>query len=152
MIVDVADVAGLLEARGAGVAPDHEHGLVAGVLEPVVVVLRHEDDLAGAELHVGVADACDAVAGDEVLELLGVGCRWMSCFAPGGNTVMPKTECSAPTVSRVNSQRTSMSTQPSSARRAGSLGVASKLVFIGWSLTRRIVSDTSSPPGWVGRS
>ncbi len=66
----------------------------------------------------------------------------MSCFAPGGKTVMPKTECSAPTVSRVRSQRTSMSTQPSSARSAASVGVASKLVFIGCSLTRRIVSVT----------
>ena len=32
-----------------------------------------------------------------------------------------------------------MSTQPSSARRTSSLGVASKLFFIGCSLTRRIV-------------
>src|SRR5947199_6213727 len=70
----------------------------------------------------------------------------MSCFEPGGKTVIPKTECSAPTVSRVSSQRTSMSTQPSSERSAASLGVASKLRFIGWSLTRRVTSVTLSPP------
>ena len=68
--------------------------------------------------------------------------------------MIPKTECSAPTVSRVSSQRTSMSTQPSSERSAASLGVASKLVFIGWSLTRRIVSDTvlTSGSGSVHRN
>src|SRR5581483_7224250 len=66
VVVDVADVAGLIEVRGARVAPDHEHRLVARVLEPVVVVLRHEDDLAGPELDVGVADTRDPVTGDEV--------------------------------------------------------------------------------------
>ena len=55
----------------------------------------------------------------------------MSCFDPGGKTVIPKTECSAPTVARVRSHRTSMSTKPSSERRAVSRGVASKLVFMG---------------------
>ena len=72
VVVDVADVAGLVEARGAGVAPDHEDRLVAGVLEAVVVVLRDEHDLARPELDVGVADARDPVARDQVLPLLGV--------------------------------------------------------------------------------
>ena len=72
VVVDLADVARLVETRGARVAPDHEDWLVAGVLEPVVVVLRDEDDLARPELDVGVADARDPVTGDEVLELLGV--------------------------------------------------------------------------------
>src|SRR5581483_1675304 len=72
MVVDVSDVSRLVEARRAGVAPDHEHRLVARVLEPVVVVLRHEHDLAGAELDVGIAHARDTVARHEVLELLRV--------------------------------------------------------------------------------
>ena len=72
VVVDVADVAGLVEAGGAGVAPQHDDRLVARVLEPVVVVLRHEHDLAGPELDIGVADARDPVTGDEVLPLLRV--------------------------------------------------------------------------------
>src|SRR4051794_37518399 len=79
------------------------------------------------------------------------GCRWMSCFEPGGNSVMPKTECWAPTESRVNSQRTSMSTQPSSARRTLSRGVLSKSILNGCSLTRRIVSDMVYTSGGWGR-
>ena len=70
MVVDVTDVSSLVEAGRTCIAPDHEDGLVARVLEAVVVVLRHEDDLAGAQLDVRVADTCDSVAGDEVLELL----------------------------------------------------------------------------------
>src|SRR5437763_4078502 len=72
MVIDVANVTGLVEARGARVPPDHEHWLVARVLESVVVVLRHEHDLTGAEFYVGIADARDAAAGHEVLELLRV--------------------------------------------------------------------------------
>jgi len=57
VVVDVSDVSGLVEARGATVSPDHEHRFVARVLEPVVVVLRYEDDLAGPEFDVRIADA-----------------------------------------------------------------------------------------------
>jgi hypothetical protein len=45
-----------------------------------------------------------------------LGCRWMSCLDPGRSTVRPTTVFSEPTVSAVMSQRTSMSTHPSSAR------------------------------------
>ena len=72
MVVDVPNVASLLEARGARVAPDHEDRFVTRVLESVVVVCGHEHDFAGAELDVGVADARDAVTRDEVFELLRV--------------------------------------------------------------------------------
>src|SRR5581483_1459004 len=72
VVVDVADVARLVEVGRAGVAPDHEHRLLARVLEPVIVVLRHEHALARAELDVRVADARDAAARDEILELRGV--------------------------------------------------------------------------------
>jgi hypothetical protein len=62
------------------------------------------------------------------------GCRWMSCFAPGGNTVIPNTQLSAPTLSEVTSHFTSMSIQPSLARSEPSLGVPSTVTFIGCSL------------------
>src|SRR6476661_3526169 len=65
-------MAGLIEAGGARIAPEHDHGHVARVVEPVVLVLRCEDDLAGPELDVGIAHARDAVAGDQVLPLLRV--------------------------------------------------------------------------------
>src|SRR3954447_23409215 len=72
MLVDVTDVARLVEARRSGVAPDHEDRLASRVLEPVVVVLGNEHDFAWPELDVGIPDACNAVARDEVLELLRV--------------------------------------------------------------------------------
>src|SRR6185312_9771253 len=71
-LVDQTVVARLVEAGRPGIAPDHEDRLVTGVLEPVVVVLGHEDDLAGPELDIGVTYPRDPVTGDEVLELLRV--------------------------------------------------------------------------------
>src|SRR6059036_752737 len=72
VVVDVPDVTGLVEVCGAGVPPDHEHRLVARVLESVIVVLRNEDDLTRPELDVGITNARDSPAGDEILELLGI--------------------------------------------------------------------------------
>src|SRR5204863_525528 len=71
----VIEASGAPDAPAAAIAGARRGGrvlLVARVLEPVVVVLRHEDDLAGPELHVGIADARDAAPRDEVLELLRV--------------------------------------------------------------------------------
>ena len=62
VVFDVADVASLLEIGRARVSPDHKYGLIASVLEAVVIVLRDEDDLTGAELDIGVADASDTAA------------------------------------------------------------------------------------------
>ena len=136
VVVDVADVASLLEIGRARVSPDHEYGLVAGVLEPVVIVLRDEDDLSGAELYIGVADASDTAARNQVFELFGVRVTMDVVLRPRREDGDAEDGVLAPTDSRVRSQRTSMSTQPSSARRALSLDVASKLFFIGCSLTR----------------
>src|SRR4051794_37128740 len=72
MVVEVPHVAGLLEARGARVTPDHEYRLATRVLESVVVVCGDEHDFAGTELDVGVSDPRDAVTRDEVFELLRV--------------------------------------------------------------------------------
>ena len=36
------------------------------------MVLRDEDDLSGAELHIGVADASDTTARNQIFELFGV--------------------------------------------------------------------------------
>src|SRR4051794_20461399 len=72
--VDVRrDVAGLVERRRAVVGPGHHGGLgLGGVAEPVQVVARDEHGVAGGHRHVVVADAGDAFARDQVLDLLGV--------------------------------------------------------------------------------
>ena len=90
VVVDVTDVASLLEVGCARVSPDHEDRLVSGVLEPVIVVLRNEDDLSRAELDVGVANASDSVARNEVLELFGVRVTMNVVLRPWGEDRDPE--------------------------------------------------------------
>ena len=132
------------------VSPDHEYGLVAGVLEPVVIVLRDEDDLSGAELHIGVADASDTTARNQVFELFGVRVTMDVVLRPRREDGDAEDGVLAPTDSRVRSQRTSMSTQPSSARRALSLDVASKLL-LHWVLAHTLHFRHDSPRSVEGR-
>src|SRR3954452_22833685 len=67
----LGDVTGLFEAGRARVVPEHDRRLgLRRVAEAVVVVARHVDAVAGAHLDVVLADAGDALARDDVLDLL----------------------------------------------------------------------------------
>src|ERR1700712_1317240 len=76
----------------------------------------------------------------------------MSCFEPGFSTVRPTTVFFEPTVSSVMSQRTSMSTQPSSAARpvSGST-LPDETTYRDWLMTGS-ASLRCRPSGYSGRT
>ena len=96
--------------------------------------------LAGPELDCVVADVGNPGPETKYSTSSAFGCRWMSCFAPGGKKVTPKTVLVEPTVSLVTSHRTSMSTQPRSGM-PGSGAVAATTTLYGCSATPICSSD-----------